>query len=552
MDRLLREGTPVYFLHISPTKEESPAEEILRASDSSTPEGVQQPKDPESGNPSPEQGEVVKELNEEALKRQETEELKKSIPVGVGSIGSRYLIQHLINILVVHCLSVAVEPLSEPATNPLERLATGEIGIDLDLGDWSPLDSPVKNFSERQSESPSPTKPRQPKPLTPNAQPRPMATQQPLTRFSGDPDDPIQPATFLQDFEVRMTELMTPRADLASRIKPYLERDSRAWDWYTEDLTATERTGPWEAFETKFHARFPSQKKEKKSAKSYLTSLEGERITHEQIMTTSEDTNQPYHQWWADRLLRLAKGAEIEKTKQSIGAVWKKLPYALKKTVDEEHDNWADFTSAIKAVKWGVLKVEAEHEASRKVLPPIPETPRTKLAGDFAAARISSPPSPSPMRARPAYAGNTGGRKPRRVFTSLNEARKEVLRRGIAAKVQQPNTPEGFAAWKAELLEWASRHGVDGALSELTIVPLKPGTEAVCSGECFRCGGTRHGFEVPCPKPGAIPPVESDWRAYCQRELGGRVARVNAVHVLGPEAIFEGMVESGNGEGSAF
>ncbi|KAF8830708.1 hypothetical protein HHX47_DHR2000968 [Lentinula edodes] len=81
MDRLLREGTPAYFLHISPTKEESPTEEMLRASDSSATEGVQQPKDPESGDPSSEQGGVVNELDKEESKRQETEELKKSIPV---------------------------------------------------------------------------------------------------------------------------------------------------------------------------------------------------------------------------------------------------------------------------------------------------------------------------------------------------------------------------------------------------------------------------------------------------------------------------------------
>ncbi|KAJ4498793.1 hypothetical protein C8R41DRAFT_915879 [Lentinula lateritia] len=55
-----------------------------------------------------------------------------------------------------------------------------------------------------------------------------MTMQQPLTRFSGDPDNPIQPATFLQEFEVHMTGLMTPQADLASHIKPYLECDSRA------------------------------------------------------------------------------------------------------------------------------------------------------------------------------------------------------------------------------------------------------------------------------------------------------------------------------------
>ncbi|KAH7874517.1 uncharacterized protein C8R40DRAFT_1237579 [Lentinula edodes] len=304
-------------------------------------------------------------------------------------------------------------PPSSAEVDPTEEPVFGRFSSDQDLGDWSPLDSPVKIYSERQSRSPSPTKSKQPKTLTPKVNRRPMATQQPLTRFSGDPDDPIQPATFLQDFEVRMTELMTPRADLASRIKPYLERDSRAWEWYTEDLTATDRTGAWEPFEAKFHARFPSQKKEKKSAKSYLTSLEGERITHELIMTTSEDTNQPYHQWWADRLLRLAKGAEVEATKQSIGTVWKHLPYALKKAIDEEHDNWAEFTSAIKAVKWSVLKVEAEHEASKVVPRAVPETPRTKLTSSFATARISTPPSPSPVRMKPTFVNQAVNRKPR-------------------------------------------------------------------------------------------------------------------------------------------
>ncbi|KAH7880312.1 uncharacterized protein C8R40DRAFT_1165259 [Lentinula edodes] len=175
---------------------------------------------------------------------------------------------------------------------------------------------------------------------------------------------------------------------------------------------------------------------------------------HEMIMKTSKDTNQLYHQWWADRLLRLAKGAEVEKTKQSIGTVWKHLPYALKKAIDEEHDNW-EFTSAIKAVKWSVLKVEAEHEVGKTTPLVVPETPRTKLANNFATARISTSPLPSP------------------VFTTLDEGRKAVLRRGVAAKIQHPNTPDRVAAWKAELLEWASRHGVDGVLSEVTIVPLK-------------------------------------------------------------------------------
>ncbi|KAJ4492038.1 hypothetical protein C8J55DRAFT_556344 [Lentinula edodes] len=119
-----------------------------------------------------------------------------------------------------------------PTTGPIARSTDSES----DFEDLTPLNSP-------------------PQPLTPKTHQRPMATQQPLTRFCGDPDDPIQPATFLQDFEVRMTELMTPRADLASRIKPYLKRDSRAWEWYMEDLAATDPTGSWEGFETRSSVR---------------------------------------------------------------------------------------------------------------------------------------------------------------------------------------------------------------------------------------------------------------------------------------------------------
>jgi hypothetical protein len=181
----------------------------------------------------------------------------------------------------------------------------------------------------------------------------------------------------------------------------------------------------------------------------------------------------------------------------------------------------------------------------------VPETPRTKLANSFTGVQIDTPPSPSPGRSNPRPRG--GGPPPtgriRRVMTPLDDTKKAILRANIAAKVQQPATPEGREKWKDELREWGARHG-SGALNETTIVPLQPGTLAVCSGECFRCGGQGHGRGAVCSSPTAIPNIEKDWRMYCQRELGcTRVAGVNAVQV-GSDSIFEGMVESGNGEGS--
>ncbi|KAJ3912900.1 hypothetical protein F5877DRAFT_84333 [Lentinula edodes] len=193
-----------------------------------------------------------------------------------------------------------------PTMEPIIR----SIGSKSDFEDLTPLNSPVKIFSRQQSPSPSPATRRQPQSPTPDICRRPMATQQPLARFSGDPDDPVQPATFLQDFELV------------------------------------------------------------------------------ELSPTSSATPE----------LGSAKGAEVEKTKRLIGTVWKNLPYALKKTIYEEHDTWVEFTNTIKKVKWSVLKVEAEHEASKATPLVVPETPRTKLAASFAAARIATPPSPSPGR----------------------------------------------------------------------------------------------------------------------------------------------------------
>ncbi|KAE9401305.1 hypothetical protein BT96DRAFT_790408, partial [Gymnopus androsaceus JB14] len=55
-----------------------------------------------------------------------------------------------------------------------------------------------------------------------------------------------------------------------------------------------------------------------------------------------------------------------------------------------------------------------------------------------------------------------------------------------------PNTAAGIAAWMDEARSWAIRNGPDPQLSELTVMPLKPGTRPICTGECFKCGQQSH------------------------------------------------------------
>ncbi|KAJ3715018.1 hypothetical protein C8R42DRAFT_725956 [Lentinula raphanica] len=192
--------------------------------------------------------------------------------------------------------------------------------------------------------------------------------------------------------------------DGAAKLKMFLEEDSLAEEWY-DDLSEERRLGEWSDLSKLFNKRFPSQKKEKKDVKVYLEELESLSITHELILTRHSEAQVPYHKWFGERLLALAKGAKIDKTKEGIASAWKRLPYALKKAVGEDYDTWESFTDAIRAVKWSTLCVEAEHEVDlekrKEVIPVVQATPRSQLASSFASANLSSPPPfPTPNRTR--------------------------------------------------------------------------------------------------------------------------------------------------------
>ncbi|KAJ3963834.1 hypothetical protein EV361DRAFT_812997 [Lentinula raphanica] len=366
-----------------------------------------------------------------------------------------------------------------------------------------------------------------------------------IKNFSGDPTDGVRPSTWLRELEKTFVAMGIAEKDWAAKLKMFLEEDSLAEEWY-DSLTDEQRLGVWSDLSKMFNERFPSQKREKKDAKVYLEELESLCITHELILTRHSEAQVPYHKWFGERLLALAKGAKIDKTKEGIASAWKKLPYALKRAVGEDHEDWESFTNAIRAVKWSTLRVEAEHEVDlekrRELLPVAQATPRTQLASSFASANISSPPpSPTPNRTR-RNDSDFGRNTPR--YDSLVD--KAALRAAIVAKQPYPDSEEGRRAWEQDVRDWARRFGQNVRFSDQTVMPLTPGTAPVCSGECFKCGRShRRGEEC---TGGSIPRIEGNWRAYCQRILGSenRPARVFAVEDGGDDSwIFEGMGLSG-------
>ncbi|KAJ3729631.1 hypothetical protein C8R42DRAFT_715909 [Lentinula raphanica] len=279
-----------------------------------------------------------------------------------------------------------------------------------------------------------------------------------IKNFSGDPTDGVRPSTWLRELEKTFVAMGIAEKDWAAKLKMFLDEDSLAEEWY-DGLEDEQRRGEWSQLGKLFNEKFPSQKKEKKDTKVYLEELESMVITHELILMRHAEAQVPYHKWFGERLLALAKGAKIDKTKEGIASAWKMLPYALKKVVGEDHDNWESFAEAIREVKWSSLRVEAEHEVDlerrRETIPVIQETPRTKLASSFASANISSPPpSPSPNRTR--RNDSEFNKSGPRYELSVDKA---ALRAAIAAKQPYPDTEEGRRAWEQDIRDWARRFG---------------------------------------------------------------------------------------------
>jgi hypothetical protein len=113
-----------------------------------------------------------------------------------------------------------------------------------------------------------------------------------------------------------------------------------------------------------------------------------------------------------------------------------------------------------------------------------------------------------------------------------------------------------------QLCDWVMKHGLTTPVSDITPIPLTPGTAKAGSGECFTCGQVGHnGACGGCPskgKPGQVPQKETDWRHIIwinfHRNLHlppGTAASTFYVAYDDPFAMAAAeLVEQGKGEGS--
>jgi hypothetical protein len=219
---------------------------------------------------------------------------------------------------------------------------------------------------------------------------------------------------------------------------------------------------------------------------------------------------------------------------------------------DEEYTNWAEFTKAVTELK-GSRLVEKQEQHNRQTQEfnalktdlarihqrtPIPN-PVDALQKQLNQMSINTTNSTTTPQSNSGYARapasqnrqnaqSTYSRQPSNTTTTqqpvvITDELKTSVKRLIAAFPHHPDTPAGNAAHTTQIAQWNTRWGESTRVTHETDYPLKPGTAAICSGECFACGTHGHNSHSCILPPGdaaRLERKESAWRAVSSRVLG--------------------------------
>ncbi|TFY79474.1 hypothetical protein EWM64_g4536 [Hericium alpestre] len=110
--------------------------------------------------------------------------------------------------------------------------------------------------------------------------------------------------------------------------------------------------------------------------------------------------------------------------------------------------------------------------------------------------------------------------------------------------IHHPNTDTGRQAYRTQVDQWFRTHGSSTRISKETPFPLRPGSEPIGSGECYKCGKKGHiKFDCIAPREVLLHPKEIAWHQICGTVLRGGSrpadAGVNFVaEVVGDEGLW--------------
>ncbi|KAG1847980.1 hypothetical protein C8R48DRAFT_604549 [Suillus tomentosus] len=369
--------------------------------------------------------------------------------------------------------------------------------------------------------------------------------------FHGDGRASENPADFLKSFNRAMRQqTITDSTDKLDAFGDYLGTSSQAERWFKALQSKDKAT--WNAFVIAFEKRWPPVQIAEKTRAEYEKELLEHILREEDVgkKKTLYDRECWTHVAWAMKTLQLATDAGIEQSTSMIWQVRSKLPDIVKDLLkDEEYTKWEEFTKAVTELKGSrlvekqeqYLKQSHELKALRADLARVQtrapqQNPIAALQSQFNRMSINPTTPPTLPTANNTYnrvpaATNRQNAQPmynRQPATTqqplvVTEEMKTMVRQLVQTMPQHPDSAAGKAAYRAQLAQWNARWGENARVTQETGYPLKPGTAAIASSECFACGTHGHnGRDCPLPPnhEERLTRKEAAWRAIVSKTLG--------------------------------
>ncbi|KAG1865843.1 hypothetical protein DFJ58DRAFT_724236 [Suillus subalutaceus] len=270
---------------------------------------------------------------------------------------------------------------------------------------------------------------------------------------------------------------VTVSGDKLDTFGDYIGTGSQVERWF-KALTSIDKA-TWSTFVTAFEKHWPPVMIAEKTKAEYERELLDHALREGDVgkKTMLYDRECWTHIAWAVKALQLATNAGIDQGTSMIWQVRSKLPDVVKDLLkDEEYKAWADF---MKAQQHPPAKTHRTHVVRQ------PATSQQQFI--------------------------------------ITEDVKTIVRQFVNAIPQQPDSPSGKAAYANQLAQWNAKWGESKRVTHEMGYPLKPGTAAISSGECFGCRTHGHNGRN-CPLPGdhaeRLSCKEAAWRAITSKVLG--------------------------------
>ncbi|KAI5995000.1 hypothetical protein EDD15DRAFT_2365904 [Pisolithus albus] len=341
--------------------------------------------------------------------------------------------------------------------------------------------------------------------------------------FRGDYSGKEEPADWFTEFQLSLPTTWSEMTKV-DRFGLQLAVGSYADEWFTN--LPSEDKADMASLKAAFLKRWPPTKRPKWTKAQQRERIRAVKLDEEDIgrWVETEDGGDYGHVVWATKVMRIALSmGDVEG--KLVEYVVEEAPTVLRNELEDEYEGWDEFIEAVRKAK--VKKMlrnretrrgeeglrnevaELRQQIGQLAIRHTPQSYQTRVATRLGGENIA--PGYWGQHARVNAVPIPIARSP--VGQRIPLTRAQILEKASALP-HRANNEAGRRLYEADVTAWHRAFG-EGTMPSLERpYPLKPGTTAIGSGECFTCGVVTEPPHVgnTCTAKETLRPHETRWR----------------------------------------